>query len=373
MVDCFFFGHLPSEIISLILIKLPVKTLLTLKCVCRYFYRFVSCPDFIKEQLKFSTKDVSMSSYNLMYREVYNYRELKITSIRSLWCEFSVNLFNLEYPQSELQDVQIVGSCNGLVVIIVNDEHFFIWNPTIRKHEKLPTIVGYKYLGSNWIDPPFLCGFGFDASNDDYKVVALFKLYPGSTSTNDIYYAVYVYSLKRSSWIRIPDFSGEKFQKFDKFHEPFAKFVCGKLHWTSYNNQSIISFDVEREVFGTLEQPTHEDGYRFKTLTVLGGLICLCCDHITFTNMWVMKEYGIKESWTKIFTLSDDDHFCFPLALSIMPNGELLIDDESYLDFYNPKDDSRRSIEIRPDHSVIYVESLISPCSDLDINNNQLQ
>lgn len=64
-------------------------------------------------------------------------------------------------------------------------------------------------------------------------------------------------------------------------------------------------------------------------LAVLGGMlsiICVYCNETTFFDLWVMKDYGVKESWIKLFTMADAR---IPSIIPIIPkymfaNGEVL-------------------------------------------------
>lgn len=47
-------------------------------------------------------------------------------------------------------------------------------------------------------------------------------------------------------------------------------------------------------------------GFYDQGVTVLSGMLTVnsvAVEEINNYDLWVMKEYGIKESWTKLFTL----------------------------------------------------------------------
>ena len=44
-------NHLPEEIVLEILVRLPVKSLLRFRCVCKSCYRYIATPNFIKNNL----------------------------------------------------------------------------------------------------------------------------------------------------------------------------------------------------------------------------------------------------------------------------------------------------------------------------------
>lgn len=102
----------------------------------------------------------------------------------------------------------------------------------------------------------------------------------------------------------------------------------------------------------------------FLTLGVLGSDFYVLCSHEK-TDVWVMKEYGVKESWTKLYSIK-----CYlcelspPLYMSI--EGEILHVLETNLTIYNPEDDSMRYPVVTNAFDILevttlYIESLVSP------------
>ncbi|XP_059284997.1 uncharacterized protein LOC132038334 [Lycium ferocissimum] len=108
------------------------------------------------------------------------------------------------------------------------------------------------------------------------------------------------------------------------------------------------------------------------TIAGLGFLNeCLCMTHLKHDRcleIFVMKEYGIKESWKSLFLVKNLEiyRYGFVAPFSVIENGEfaLIIDQiESKVVIYNPKNDNMQDIVVADvDRSTImYVESLISP------------
>jgi F-box interacting protein len=88
----------------------------------------------------------------------------------------------------------------------------------------------------------------------------------------------------------------------------FDSFVCGSIHWVFRDEDTCVngigSFNFENEQFSHLSLPPRYDEDDV-TLTVFEG-----CLGVSFFNtssdpqleIWVMKEYGNRQSWTKQFT-----------------------------------------------------------------------
>ncbi|KAL0008227.1 hypothetical protein SO802_009729 [Lithocarpus litseifolius] len=109
-----------------------------------------------------------------------------------------------------------------------------------------------------------------------------------------------------------------------------VNFVSGHLHWMIDRkekgggqeenfNEMILSFDVNCEKFR--EPPSHLDDFNkgdchAKGLTSLKGKLALIQLRLQPSNSfccfrWVIKEYGVLESWNKISVVPIDDstHF----------------------------------------------------------------
>ena len=128
-------------------------------------------------------------------------------------------------------------------------------------------------------------------------------------------------------------------------------FVNGVVHWGAKRREGddgwyhfVLSFDFVHEVFGQVLLPESlargsEDsvtviggGEGLGVYFVSGGLPCSC-------EIWVIKEYGVVESWNKVFSFSLRG-FCLdvpawgisvadvtspPVALCIRNSGEVLL------------------------------------------------
>ncbi|KAK1352959.1 hypothetical protein POM88_052797 [Heracleum sosnowskyi] len=78
----------------------------------------------------------------------------------------------------------------------------------------------------------------------------------------------------------------------------------GRCHWLNNKARDIISFDAEEEVFQVIHTLSCFRDYKWCNLGLLDG--CLCVSLISsnyVSEIWVMNEYGIRDSWTKKFGL----------------------------------------------------------------------
>ncbi|KHG07541.1 hypothetical protein F383_34625 [Gossypium arboreum] len=101
---------------------------------------------------------------------------------------------------------------------------------------------------------------------------------------------------------RIQDFP------FEVFSNEAGKHVDGTLNWAVFSGQdgdfSIVSLDLARETYKEVTQPCYGDGVDERTLGVLDGCLCVLCSYRKlYADVWVMKEYGKRESWTKLVSI----------------------------------------------------------------------
>ncbi|KAL3721387.1 F-box protein At4g22390-like isoform X1 [Eucalyptus grandis] len=188
----------------------------------------------------------------------------------------------------------------------------FLWNMFTRKHKAVPrSNVEKKFL---ILEIPRIAeGFGFGARSNDYKIVRIYPCYRRGTKPQ-----VKIYSLSTDSWrsldCEIPTLSGSR---------PTV-FLNGNLHWFASKSryqwdevgyQQIVSFDVTGEVFYKMALPeeiSHVDSVDLVSLAVLNDLLAVlisCCaersgcpEQHSVCSVWVMRDYEMPESWTKLYT-----------------------------------------------------------------------
>ncbi|KAJ8530700.1 hypothetical protein K7X08_023581 [Anisodus acutangulus] len=236
-------------------------------------------------------------------------------------------------------------------------------------------------------------GFGYDESNDDYKVVEINGIY----GIHYVYGAnIKIYSLKANSWRRMKKYSDALFSPDS------GVFVNGSLHWAVAHSDGlsnifwdIVSLNLENEQFGNLSLPNYDPG-KFNgstsrplgdssdfepgilnwALGKLGDCISLFCDYYKVKlDVWVMKEYNAKGSWTKSISLPYTAGIgpCISL-LCVTDNGEVLLHDGSRVMVYDGRNDEYKHVEIHDMENkgvgaaTVYAESLVSP--DLDSTDN---
>ena len=253
----------------------------------------------------------------------------------------------------------ILGSCNGLLGVIdpqydTRESRVILWNPSTG-------------LTSEWLEMGgslAYYGFGYDHVHDVYKLFAVVTAKSGETAAK-------ICTLGANSWRTIQD------APF-RFGHRAGFFVSGTLNWMVWltlQDAVIVSLDLGKEIYRQLSLPDrdiHGDLINYRpVLGVLRNCLAVCFDHKkTHWVVWMMKEYGIQPSWTKLVIIPHVERWLDRLSRSLNPlyiseDGVVLAaTSSSKLVLYNSNNgrlncsmaESNIGFDVR-----IYHESLISP------------
>ncbi|XP_075488578.1 F-box/kelch-repeat protein At3g06240-like [Primulina tabacum] len=344
-------SQLPQEILIEILSRLPAKSVGKCRCVSKPWNNLLSSPLFTSKSHQENLILISSS------------RSLHTISTTQM-DGFSRNLDLLP----DTWDV-IVGSSDGLVFLTNEEDGKFLVNPiTLQKvHVQDSPLALYKPGSFS------MHGFGYDSSSDDYKIVTLSYFDTDNEYEPDCADTfVDVYSVKTGVWKRLDS------SPYDHAVPDLASgaFVNGAIHWLASGRDQesgypsvIAAFDLAREAFDEIPAPSGVDVYRFvfNKLVVLGGCLCMIdsmgSDEI---DVWVMKEYGLVDSWTK-FSIKSDRGRDVVKPLCYVGDGEVvfLTEEESFV-VYDPKSGTFRDmvadgVPAKFLDGGTFVESLVSP------------
>ncbi|XP_051116337.1 F-box/kelch-repeat protein At3g23880-like [Andrographis paniculata] len=347
---------LPEEVLAEILARLPVKSLLRFRCVSKSWRSLISSPHFIAAHLSLSLSlSLSCPRHHLISTILLPSYTLKHCPLPPLLSGHPAAAVDFDYPmKSPNNSVRVVGSCNGLVCIAVNGRHFFLWNPSTRMSRKLPDADDRIKNGL------FVTKYGFGFDGRDYKVVGILSGFCDSGRSYET--MVKVYSLNTNSWTRI-DAAFDEGLPFDDV----GKFVNGSLHWgrrVGFDSRwDIVSFDLARESSGIVAQPRYVEGGFLPSLGVLMNCLCVVCDFPKISaEVWMMRKYGVRDSWEKVVSIPYMADPWTPLWLG--SSGEVLMAYGSCFMVYDPVDGRFVSPTIANFGTFleanVYVESLVS-------------
>ncbi|CAI9090664.1 OLC1v1025481C1 [Oldenlandia corymbosa var. corymbosa] len=293
--------HLPEDIVLEILPRLPIRSLLRCKCVCKLWKSLVS--NFVLA--RHAGKEGAIVGYLPMsYGPPIQEKLIHFYSINA-----DLSAVKLPKPSGELPSdfysFDVFGTCNGLV-LFQSYGVIYLWNPSIgscRAMKQLEVLANEGQNASICSGHKGASGLCFDKSSNDYKAVLL-------TSRTQL-----VASLRKGN-IQTDGFPYRLTVPFFGHYDPRV-LLNGHLHWTMTRIRSgkskIIYFDEEMDRFKKLPMPEKQEPSegrlpRYSQLTVLFGCLCLFegpkCHFDDFDNdVFIMEEYDVKDSWTKLFTI----------------------------------------------------------------------
>ncbi|XVF39339.1 hypothetical protein PTKIN_Ptkin01aG0026700 [Pterospermum kingtungense] len=276
---------IPQDIVLDILSLLPVKSILRFQSVSKEWLSHINDPYFIKLHLKQSIK--TRNSLKTILRPTY--QSDKSNKLVSL----GFASVNLNIPQELNGGAEIVGSCNGILCLLnrkrTHGSTLLMWNISTGE---------YKVLPDKPMEP--------HDESIDFPQNFLFTT------------EVTVYSLKTNSWRsceQIPDFY---YFFMNYWGVQYYTFVCGALHWFGEKDlalggpcKSVIAFDFSTEKHHPIELPNGMEHKSYMALGTLRGCLCAIFAYrsdFEKVDVWIMKDYGVKDSWTMIHSLQYEYH-----------------------------------------------------------------
>ncbi|KAJ4730160.1 F-box protein [Melia azedarach] len=283
--------YLPQEIVIDILSRLPITSILQFKLVCRSWLNLAQNP--LLPSLHFSSTGKNdpcliLHSDNPVRNQLYS---LELSSRDK--DDQSVNRISVPlFPEFD-----VVGSCKGLLCLCdaSTRNELYVYNPFTGDYLALP-----KSADFNREDVVF--GFGCHPTTKQCKVVKVDYTRRRRGPRNYGYgkSEVQIFTLGGSTWRSLGQIS------YHFLPRPSQVLINGRLHWCTwprYHGPSrlLVSFDLANEQFRVVPKPDCGglNKCRFD-LVVLGGCLSAAvhCNYGEF-EVWVMKEYDVKESWIK--------------------------------------------------------------------------
>ncbi|GER54985.1 F-box family protein [Striga asiatica] len=326
--------ELPVPLLHDILSRLPLLDILKCRCICKTFIKLLKDPYFSRIHLSNAPTlrtnlilQKNIGTRRIFETFTFDLNESTVSSCRSSFdCEKNLNntrpsirngLPELSKVNSEFSfranGLTLIGSCNGLLCFYCARPlrpFYMICNPILGERLKLPQLANPSALYTYENSSSF---FGYCASTKRYKVVSFMWL----IFTDNLHFeyskemVAYVHTLGWGSWRRVDNPTCPRKNSLDPL-------LTDTLHWindTEKPSEIIGSFDLEREKFGFISPPVHFNSQYVSKLpwlnvSVLRG--CLCIFYMyedSLFDVWVMGEYGVRESWTKEFSI-DMKFYC---------------------------------------------------------------
>ncbi|KAL6184285.1 hypothetical protein ACLB2K_045689 [Fragaria x ananassa] len=347
---------LPEEVVVNILCRLPVKSLIRFTCVSkRWRSLIISDHQFGNSHFQLAShlrRNVLLATNPTLVEEGTPgtpSMEPLPTRFQSLADRFPIR--ELTCPSELKSNIVVLGSCNGLVVSgkfqysIVPQGRLYcdflislvIWNPSTGFFRKIPSpsfLIGMEKLAYEkqirFVNRVYY-GFGQVSTSDDYKLVVMPKI-------GDLM-EVHVFSVKANSWkvVKTP-----YLWPYPLWSKERGTHSNGAIHWVSQHEPVIFeprvnvfyAFDLASEEFREIPLPVlvhNEYSLRLRmtlvrTPVLLGGCLCVMFrDYDEYHDIWVMKEYGVHESWVKLFRFRAHDSTYHWNPIFIAEDGTVVI------------------------------------------------
>ncbi|KAI5658202.1 hypothetical protein M9H77_26995 [Catharanthus roseus] len=367
--------ELETNILYEILSRLPLRSILACRCVCKTFLKILKDdPFFIQLHLARARTTVNLVLEGCVYDQswlVFSMFDLDqgFRASCSIDCQHSScrpgNPFS---PARAWQNAEfcilnrrtaLVGECNGLLCLysdLSSQPLYVICNPVLGEYLPLPYLSPSTTPVVSYFN---ISGFGFSESGE-YKVIhfASLKSVDPLTSLPSRKMVVDIGTLSSGLWRRISD------APCPKIRGSFDSLLNGSLHWITNSHKPaelLCSLNLESENFMSLPPPSHFNLDFMNKISgtnvgVLGGSLCLCyVKEKSHFEAWVMKDYGVKESWMKQFSIdiafySGLRRVDFYKPLKFLSNGELWLQQSfNCLISYNPQTGTFKDFEV-PEH-----------------------
>ncbi|KAK6158522.1 hypothetical protein DH2020_005836 [Rehmannia glutinosa] len=316
--------ELPNDLIKEILVRLPLKDILSYKCVCREWYMLISNPNF-------TTYYAQHSPFTTIFLDQYHFCTKSLSLL-----EFSPNgdftQIRIKPKIPEFQDINsngvtIIGSCDGWLFLL-----YHAYRPC--------------YLDDRVIDKIYFCNPLFERCVEiaqdrspwgdlDYKVGYI-------PSTNNYKLLRILYNRNRVEEAKIFTIGVDKDWRIVEdpftFWEPGSDYegVCfnGAYHWVTDNENldNICTFDLLEEKCSAIPNPPGLLPFSSENvkLTILSDRLSVVdysdCSQM---NIWTMEKYGVAESWFRNISILESwiphqKHLINFLPIAVLRNGNLI-------------------------------------------------
>ncbi|KAJ0801406.1 putative F-box domain-containing protein [Helianthus annuus] len=292
---------LPDDLMCNVLSRLPVKTIIRYKCVCKKWRDLVSDSYFVNLHLSRSREALMIFNYykpfrpgNLLWVEIGHKALVQVK--RLVLTEYCAHVSC--YWRSQ------VGSVNGLICSAYKcGRGFLIYNPVLEECMHVPS-PPKEYETSSY-------GLGVSRAGE-YKLIHIFRR-KISLDSDELYAVeIEVYTLGTDKWrilgqtpFRLKSIEGEVDNGI---------FMNSHVYWIIHDQ--IYDFDLNTETFELFPSPPGDSRASMKMLGVLKGRLSGVSWCSLGLEVWVMKE----TSWYKERTIKENishllDHNSRPLCL----------------------------------------------------------
>ncbi|XP_022740631.1 F-box/kelch-repeat protein At3g06240-like isoform X2 [Durio zibethinus] len=273
-------------------------------------------------------------------------------------------------PVKSLKRFRCVGHCNGIICLCDRFSGILLWNIATKEFKILPMCpFECPPSSENTID---VAGLGYDSKRDEYKVIRIDTFWEGDFDRVPRGNRVALYNLTTDSWRK---FNDNLTAEFFNCHGIDQVYSNGFYHCLAVvdSEELLLSFDMSNEVFVTTPFPDGRLGKNCRTTRYLTYLMeingslgmLLCHDYYVrygCYDAWVLGEPGLKNSWTKLFTIESFPPATIPLGVG--SDGEIFLvnEDSKFLAWHHRDNKEIKTLQFEGIalELAMYAESLVS-------------
>jgi F-box interacting protein len=274
-----------------------------------------------------------------------------------------------------------------------------LWNPTNGEFKIIPYDHS-EYLPPNRQPLCDLNGFGYDHVTNDYKVIQFVDSYLGALDEDEeneefipedrSSYETFwmIYSLRSNSWRKLDlNIPNRYYYSQNRLVGAYTNGVC---HWWARTDDSpniedaeeyLLSFDFSSELMFTTPRPSYLDlrrcvSFKFvdRCLVVLNESIALISNDLEMAtiDISILGELGVRESWTKLLTLTCLPSIEYPIGVGNLSNTVLFEKNDyklAWIDL-NTKMTEELDVKLENDVSFVFVGKYKKSSLPMGVLNN---
>ncbi|KAL2920952.1 hypothetical protein RDABS01_012443 [Bienertia sinuspersici] len=328
------FDEVPSSIICDIVSRLPTKACLNCKLVCKEWHRIIMSSEFI-ELRRLCNPYFTLMFYGKFCNWTTSFLLLDLDKASNVDEMGNVSVgvdgmirfkFEFNIPNRKLH---LVNECNGVICLKAQEmwSPFVMCNPltgqyVIVKQSRKPfhSVQGY--------------GLGYCPVSCQFKVLRILMIH--------CKYVAEIQTLGTNVWRTVGDAQICK--------ERIGAFLHGSLHWYSSKDHDIWSFHFGKEEFLRVSVPDDTKGNNSPDVSIFNSYLCFSCisKDGCQRDIWLMKEYGVKDSWVKQFVMERGEFGLLYVPLLRMSSGEILVSFRGRCNLltYDQKSDTYRRVRV---------------------------
>ncbi|KAL3640411.1 hypothetical protein CASFOL_015379 [Castilleja foliolosa] len=303
---------LPDDVMTEIMFRLPIKSIIMCKCTCKALRDLISSNDFVNLHYARAKPCILLANhvgYEYVSRFMYLIEPSNMNGMSCISDDYCVCYVDdpskgvnmkldtkLELPVYDDKivgdngDYVIVNACNGFLCFHRGPQTYIVCNPFTNEYIKVPSPINYD----GWTDVSR--GFGFCPKTKQYKVVRWLE-----SMDRKIPVIAEIHTLKvHKRWRTLVDTPHTI--NFRSIEPPM--YANGFIFWVyrdSPRSYCVLSFDLEVERFRSLPKPPIDSRYTEIRMEMIGDRPSLCARPSQFKiDIWIIDDFGgVSEHWSK--------------------------------------------------------------------------